>query len=227
MENLILNVNDLNQYLPALKSVEEMNYDGKHWPGGLFWGRAIDGLRLLPDNKIDLIISKPFSYNNEGKIPSVDFEDQEIWIRESQRSLNEFGAFIVITPFELTFEYQRIIQKYFKNHGRINFPLESDESRLPWNQPSFDLLVCSKGSSLTTNPLETNNESKKSLNAQIKDLIKIITHKRSVVVDPFVHQGDIAKISHDLERKFIGFEEDKNKLLMVMKKLNEGDTIND
>jgi len=65
------------------------------------------------------------------------------------------------------------------------------------------------------------------LNAQIKDLINIITHKRSVVVDPFVHQGDIAKISHDLERKFIGFEEDKNKLLMVMKKLNEGDTIND
>lgn len=227
MENLILNVNDLNQYLPALKSVEEINYTGKHLPGGLFWGKAIDGLKTLPDSSIDLIISKPFFYNNEGKLPSVDFEEQEIWIEESKRSINELGAFVLITPIEFSFTFQQIIEKHFTVQGRINFPIESNERNLPWKQPSFDLLVCYKGNSKINNHPDIKREGKESLNNTISDVMNLVTHKRNLVVDPFLNEGDIAKIAHGLERKFIGFEEDKNKLLMIMKKLNEGDKIND
>ena len=52
-----LTINDLNRYLPALRTIKDVEMDAQNMKEGMFLANCLDGLRKLPDNSIDLIIS--------------------------------------------------------------------------------------------------------------------------------------------------------------------------
>ena len=70
-ENLSgLTINDLNKYLPAILTVEDMKMSREKMVEGLYLTKCIDGLKQIPDNSIDLIIADPpedFSENIDLK----------------------------------------------------------------------------------------------------------------------------------------------------------------
>ncbi len=93
MKNEVLTVKDLNRYLPAMKTNEDMKW-GNKLREGLFLSDPIDGLANIPDESIDLIVTEPGSQpkNNSlsGKSPTftnyIDWVDG--WLEESKRVLS-------------------------------------------------------------------------------------------------------------------------------------------
>ena len=54
-----LSIDDLNKYLPAIRTVEDMSFSIDRMEEGLFLAKCLDGLKQIPDNSIDLIIADP------------------------------------------------------------------------------------------------------------------------------------------------------------------------
>ena len=54
-----LTINDLNKYLPALNAVDDLRMTKDEMRDGLFLGLGAEGLRKIPDQTIDLIVTDP------------------------------------------------------------------------------------------------------------------------------------------------------------------------
>ena len=54
-----LTINDLNKYLPALNAVDDLRMTKDEMRDGLFLGLGVEGLRKIPDQTIDLIVTDP------------------------------------------------------------------------------------------------------------------------------------------------------------------------
>ena len=54
-----LSVDDLNRYLPAIIKSEEVSMTLDTMKEGMFLGDALEGLKRLPDNSIDVILTAP------------------------------------------------------------------------------------------------------------------------------------------------------------------------
>ena len=52
-----LTINDLNKYLPALLTVQDLTSEVDHLKEGVFWSEGLKGLQKLPSNSIDLIVT--------------------------------------------------------------------------------------------------------------------------------------------------------------------------
>jgi site-specific DNA-methyltransferase (adenine-specific) len=118
MQNEILTVKDLNRYLPAIKTNEDMAFTNKLHEG-LFLADPIDGLANIPDESIDLIITEPTmqpkSNSLSGKSPTfenyVDWVDG--WLEESKRVLTPNGSIYIICPWQSSSMYHSVLEKKF------------------------------------------------------------------------------------------------------------------
>ena len=125
MQNEILTVKDLNRYLPAIKTNEDMAFTNKLHEG-LFLADPIDGLENIPDESIDLIITEPTmqpkSNSLSGKSPTfenyVDWVDG--WLEESKRVLTPNGSIYIICPWQSSSMYHSVLEKKFNIQSRIN-----------------------------------------------------------------------------------------------------------
>ena len=54
-----LTIDDLNKYLPAIRTVEDLSISNEKMEEGLYLSKCIDGLRKIPAESIDLIIARP------------------------------------------------------------------------------------------------------------------------------------------------------------------------
>ena len=61
-----LTIDDLNRYLPALQTMQDIKMDSQHMKEGMFLANCLDGLRKLPSNSIDLIIANPLNTESGG-----------------------------------------------------------------------------------------------------------------------------------------------------------------
>ena len=52
-----LTINDLNKYLPALQTVDDIIMNTDSMKEGLFWAEGLKGLKKIPEKSIDLIIT--------------------------------------------------------------------------------------------------------------------------------------------------------------------------
>ena len=50
-----LTINDLNKYLPALQTAEDLSLEIDHLKEGVFWSEGLIGLQKLPSNSLSLI----------------------------------------------------------------------------------------------------------------------------------------------------------------------------
>ena len=68
-----LTIDDLNRYLPAIRTVEDMSVTIDNMQEGMFLTKCIDGLQQLPDQSIDLIIANPPKDNWDTTLEPVSY----------------------------------------------------------------------------------------------------------------------------------------------------------
>ena len=54
-----LTIDDLNRYLPALRKIDDFTFENHKTNEGVFYGLSSNGLKKIPENSIDLIITEP------------------------------------------------------------------------------------------------------------------------------------------------------------------------
>ena len=66
-----LTIDDLNKYLPALRKIDDFKFENHKTNEGVFYGLSSNGLKKIPENSIDLIITEPPNFPiieiNKGK----------------------------------------------------------------------------------------------------------------------------------------------------------------
>ena len=94
-----LTINDLNKYLPALLTVEDLSLEVDHLKEGVFWSEGLKGLQKLPSGSIDLIVTEPPKepwMNLETRGSQFTLQEyyswNQKWIIEASRVLKNTGG---------------------------------------------------------------------------------------------------------------------------------------
>ena len=121
---------------------------------GMFRGLGINGLKKIPDNSIDLIITDP----PESPIKNYDerpgpvtiqeyFEWNESWLKESFRVLKPTGAIYLNCGWSLSGMYHSILNKLFQIQTRITWrdsSLNYRRNQETWLNQTSDIWFATK-----------------------------------------------------------------------------------
>ena len=250
-----LTINDLNKYLPALNAVDDLRMTKDEMRDGLFLGLGVEGLRKIPDQTIDLIVTDPpetpwSSTDNKPNPMTIQeyFSWNEAWLNESFRVLKATGAIYILCGWRFSGMYHSLLSNQFKLQTRISWDNQKakDQSKLPiWKNSVSDIWFATKSSEFMFNQKPVNEIQNSEdlitnfwgdilfLNSPpdtsfpddkpskvIERILKASSFKLNWVVDPFARTGGIGKISKRMGRRFIGFEIDKDKLILAMKQID-------
>ena len=238
-----LTIDDLNRYLPALRKIDDFTFENHRTNEGVFYGLSSNGLKKIPKNSIDLIITEPPDFPitniNKGKnnFKISEYLDwNQNWINDSYRILKDTGSIYIICDWKLSGMYQSILNQKFDIQTRISWKSESkDKSKNSiWIDKLCDIWFASKSNSYLFNNMDggrkTNfwndiiqfrsNQVEKHPKELIKRIIEASSYKLNWVLDPFSRVGDIGLNAIEMGRRFIGFEANKDKILLSMKKID-------
>ena len=121
---------------------------------GLFLGLAIDGIKKIPDDSIDIIITEPpesplEDINNSKKPITIQkyFEWNKNWLKESSRILKQTGGIYLICGWKHSGMYQSLLNSFFKIQTRITWRNSSPKdqtSPLTWINRTSDIWFATK-----------------------------------------------------------------------------------
>jgi len=252
-----LTVNDLNRYLSAVRSVEELSITIDTMEEGVFLADATEGLKRLPDESIDLIITAPpespwrdIGVQGERMTIQEYFQWSNQWIKESLRVLKKTGSLYLLCGWRYSGMYHSILSDYFRVQTRITWRNRKTKDKgksKTWDNEIGDIWVGSKTNAFIFNNEPDENESIPGELNEVKNLsnlwmeyfnstgeensndlpemllnkiLGVSSYKLSWVVDPFMRQGSVGEAVKHLGRRFIGFETDKDSLLLAMKRID-------
>ena len=149
-----LSIDDLNKYLPAINKIEDLSMTANQMKDGLFLGLAIDGIKKIPNDSIDIIITEPpesplEDINNNKKPITIQkyFEWNKNWLSESYRILKQTGAIYLICGWKHSGMYQSLLNSFFKIQTRITWRNSSPKdqtSPLTWINRTSDIWFATK-----------------------------------------------------------------------------------
>ena len=149
-----LSIDDLNKYLPAIQKVEDLTMKSNQMRDGLFLGLAIEGIKKIPNDSIDIIIAEPpkspLEDINKSKKPITIqkyFEWNKNWLNESYRILKQTGAIYLICGWKHSGMYQSLLNNFFKIQTRITWRNSSPKdqtSPLTWINRTSDIWFATK-----------------------------------------------------------------------------------
>ena len=126
-----LTIDDLNRYLPALRKIEDFTFENHKTNEGVFYGLSSNGLKKIPENSIDLIITEPPNFPiieiNKGRnnLTISEYLDwNQNWINDSYRILKDTGSIYIICDWKLSGMYQSILNQKFNIQTRISWKSE-------------------------------------------------------------------------------------------------------
>ena len=166
-----LSIDDLNKYLPAINKIEDLSMTVNQMRDGLFLGLAIDGIKKIPNDSIDIIITEPpespFEDINDSRKPITIqkyFEWNKNWLKESSRILKQTGGIYLICGWKHSGMYQSLLNSFFKIQTRITWRNSSPKdqtSPLTWINRTSDIWFATKSDEFMFNQEavtdETNN----------------------------------------------------------------------
>jgi len=235
---------------------------------------CIDGMKLIPKNKIDLIITDPpFAINFKAKKPNYNRTKSRViegyneikpedyydfsakWMSESFKILKESGSMYVFSGWNnlkdilmaldnvgfttvnhVIWKYQFGVvtsKKFVTSHYHCLYVCKNDKKRKFF--PFYRFKKNSKsddGRSLHYKDKEDVWEIKREywtgdqktptkLPAElIKKILEYSSEKNDVILDPFLGSGQVAVLSKQLGRKFLGFEIVKDYYKFAKKRLD-------
>ena len=133
--------------------------------------------------------------------------------------------------------YQSILNQKFNIQTRISWKNETKEkynNNSIWIDKLYDIWFASKSNNYLFNDIENikktnfwddiiqfkSNQKEKHPKELIKRIIEVSSYKLNWVLDPFSRVGDIGVNAIEMGRRFIGFEANKDKILLSMKKID-------
>ena len=149
-----LTIDDLNKYLPAIQTVEDMSMTLETMFEGMFLTKCLDGLRQLPDQSIDLIVADPpldawdpESESGQGKTLQEYYQWNNSWLGESHRVLKNTGAIYLFSPWQYSGMYQGLLSNVFKIQSRIIWRkrrFDEMKNRKTWENETCDIWFATK-----------------------------------------------------------------------------------
>jgi len=250
-----LSIDDLNKYLPAIRTVEDMSFSIDQKEEGLFLAKCLDGLKQLPDNSIDLIIADPpedpwNSTEEVGQRKTLQeyYQWNKNWLEESYRVLKNTGAIYLFSPWQYSGMYHGLLSNTFKIQTRITWRKKSNDSiskHQTWENDTSDIWFATKTDDFLFNQRAVGIQSDEPLSDQdivksnlwldipgiaekngrypqklFSRILESSSFKLNWVLDPFMKTGDVGLASKLGGRRFIGFETNKDHLLLAMKRID-------
>ncbi len=252
-----LTVEDLNRYLSAVRKTHELSPEIETLEEGVFLGDALDGLKRLSDDSIDLILTAPpvspwrdIGIRGERMTIQEYFQWSNQWLRESQRVLKKTGSLYLLCGWRFSGMYHSILSDYFKVQTRITWRNRKTTNRdkpKSWENELGDIWFATKTNAfIFNNELEENESDLREFNELknysnlwmeyyhsankkykndipemlIRKILDVSSYSLSWVVDPFMRCGSVGIAVKNLGRRFIGFETDKDSLLLAMKRID-------
>ena len=251
-----LSIEDLNKYLPAIRTVEDMSFSLEKMDEGLFLTKCLDGLRQIPNQSIDLIIADPpedpwISTEEIGQSKTLQeyYQWNNDWLSETYRVLKNTGAVYLFSPWQYSGMYHGLLSNLFKIQSRITWRRKSkvlDNLNQTWVNDTSDIwfatktdnflfnqqVVGVKSARAADNPEDfqsnlwldipsISEENGKYPQKIYSRILEASSFKLNWVLDPFMGTGDVGLASKKSGRRFIGFETNKDYLLLAMKRINE------
>ena len=245
-----LTINDLNRYLPAVRTMEDFPTESDYLSEGMFLSNCLSGLEKMPNESIDLIIANPFNQNQDfsefGRRKTLQdyYQWNHSWLRESQRVLKNTGAVYLFTPWQYSGMYQGLLENLFYVQTRITWHDRSNSNtNNTWKNETSDIWFVTKSDEflfkqhpigvntvdkLKKNDLESNlwldipsvveNNGQYSQKLYLR-ILEFSSFKLNWVLDPFMGLGDVGMACKNKGRRFIGFETNKDNLLLSMKRV--------
>ena len=149
-----LSIDDLNKYLPAINKIEDLSMTANQMRDGVFLGLAIDGIKKIPNDSIDIIITEPpespsQDINDSRKPITIQkyFEWNKNWLKESSRILKQTGGIYLICGWKHSGMYQSLLNSFFKLQTRITWRNSSPKeqtSPLTWINRTSDIWFATK-----------------------------------------------------------------------------------
>ena len=245
-----LTIDDLNRYLPAVKTVEDIMLGSDKLSEGMFLSKCLDGLKKLPDESIDLIIANPLNQGQDffelgnGKTLQDYYQWNYAWLEESRRVLKNTGAVYLFTPWQYSGMYQGLLGNLFYVQSRIVWRDRSNINNTNiWKNETSDIWFVTKSDeflfkqhTVGINTIDDLNEKQLDSNLWLdipvnpevfgkypqKLFLRILEYssfKLNWILDPFMGTGDAGVACKNKGRRFIGFETNKDNLLLSMKRV--------
>ena len=115
-----LTINDLNRYLPAIQTLEDLSMSVDEMKEGLFLSEGLEGIKKIPNNSIDLIITEP----PREPWPDIDsrgsqmtlkeyYEWNQNWLSEAHRTLKSTGGIYLISDWHHSSMYYGLLSNNF------------------------------------------------------------------------------------------------------------------
>ena len=254
-----LTINDLNRYLPAMQTGEDIQMKREKLQEGVFFTDGLDGLKKIPDRSIDLIITEPprdpwLSIDKRGSQMTLQeyYQWNQNWISEAHRILKITGAIYLICDWHSSNMYFGLLSDQFIIQNRITWQNRNakNKSKTPtWKNQSGDIWFVTKSDDFLFNSHavslqsdregliqdrekkfqtnfwmdipKTNDQNSRISNKLYLKLLEASSFKLNWVLDPFMRNGDVGLSSKKLGRRFIGFEANKDLLLLSMKRIDQ------
>ena len=176
------------------------------------------------------------------------FEWNELWLSESHRVLKETGAIYIICGWRYSGMYHSLLSNQFQIQTRISWmnTNSNDQPKLPvWKNNLSDIWFATKSgefmfeqkpvsklnsaenlhSNFWADMLSYGHDNAESQSNNIPDeaikrVLKASSFKLNWVLDPFARTGGIGIVAKKMGRRFIGFEVNKDKLILAMKRID-------
>jgi len=254
-----LTINDLNRYLPAIQTTEDIPVSKDNMKDGLFLSEGSDGLKKLPDQSIDLIITEPprepwQDIDRRGSQMTLQeyYEWNQNWMDEAHRILKNTGGIYLISDWPSSSMYYGLLSNKFIIQNRItwcNRNAKNRSSTPTWKNQVGDIWFATKSDDFLfnnhavslksdrgdlindrNNKLQTNfwfdipavnSPFSRNPDKLFTKILEASSFKLNWVLDPFMRNGDVGVSSKKIGRRFIGFETNKDLLLLSMKRIDQ------
>ena len=149
-----LTINDLNKYLPAIQTAEDLVMSADSMKEGLFWAEGLKGLKKLPEKSIDLIITEPpkepwIDLDNRGaQLTLQEYYDwNHEWLAQASRVLKNTGGIYLLCDWSFANMYNGLLNEKFIVQNRItwyNRSAKNNNQNLTWKNQSGDIWFATK-----------------------------------------------------------------------------------
>lgn len=173
------------------------------------------------------------------------------WLKESGRVLKQTGAIYLFSHWRYSGMYQALLSEVFNVQTRISWRFsntEADQTNHGWRNALGDIWFASKTGKfyfhnrqveaenfrdklpdsnfwgdIVDFQRETGGQLKGEKPAAVmKRVIQAGTAKLNWIVDPFMRSGTTGVAAKKMGRRFIGFEVNRDQLLLAMKRIDQG-----
>lgn len=149
-----LSIADLNRYLPALQTADDIKMTADNMREGIFLTDGLTGLSKLPEDSIDLIIADPPEdpwRNAQEKGQQLTLQEfykwNEDWLKEARRILKITGSVYLLCGWRYSGMFHSLLSNIFIVQTRITWRDDNaiDQSRAAtWKNQMSDIWFATK-----------------------------------------------------------------------------------